>query len=84
MALYENYEYEIRAAAIGWFGNNRDHYEQAIPNILVAIGRNAGTYDPRCMNATEWVSRMADAEARRLREVLDGGGSRGRRTKRAV
>lgn len=85
MALYENHEFEIRAAAIRWFGNNRDIYEQAIHNILVAIGRNVRSYDPESMDATEWVRRCADAEARRLREALGGaGGSRGRRTRRAV
>ncbi len=84
MALYENHEFEIRAAAIRWFGNNRDIYEQAIHNILVAIGRNVRSYDPESMDATEWVRRCADAEARRLREVLDAGNNRGRRTRRPM
>src|SRR6266481_1569504 len=83
MALYENHEFEIRAAAIRWFGNNRDIYEQAIHNILVSIGRDAGTYDARSMDAAEWVRQCAEAEARKLREALDAGGSRGRRTRRA-
>ena len=83
MALYENYEGEIRAAAIRWFGNNRDRYEQAIHNILVAIGREAATYDPDSMSAAEWVRHCADAEARKLREQLDAGGNRGRRKRRA-
>ena len=84
MALYESHEFEIRAAAIRWFGNNRDIYEQAIHNILVAIGRNVRSYDPESMDATEWVRRCADAEARRLREVLDAGKNRGRRTRRPM
>jgi len=85
MAFYENYENEIKVAAARWFGNNRDHNEQAIHNILVAIGRMASTYDPQSMSAAEWVSHCADSEARRLREALGGaGGSRDRRTRRAV
>jgi hypothetical protein len=36
------------------------------------------------MNASEWVSRVADAEARSLREALDVDGSRGQRTRRAT
>jgi len=84
MALYESHEFEIRAAAIRWLGNNRDIYEQAIHNILVAIGRNVRSYDPESMDATEWVRRCADAEARRLREVLDAGNNRGRRTRRPM
>jgi hypothetical protein len=84
MALYESHEFEIRAAAIRWFGGNRDLYEQAIHNILLEIGRNVKSYDPELMDATEWVRRCADAEARRLREALDWSGSRGRRTRRAM
>ena len=84
MALYESHECEIRAAAIRWFGNNRDIYEQAIHNILVAIGRNVRTYDPESMDSAEWVRQRADAEAKRLRQAVDAAGSRGRRTRRAV
>ncbi len=84
MALYENHEVDIRAAAICWFGNNRDLCEQCIHNILVAIGRNAGTYDPQFTDAAEWVRNCADTEARRLRQGLDEAGSRGRRTRRAM
>src|SRR6266851_3650305 len=73
MALYESHEFEIRAAAIRWFGNNRNIYEQAIHNTLVAIGRNVRSYDPESIDATEWVRRCADTEARRLRELLDAG-----------
>src|SRR5882762_2542136 len=84
MALYESHEFEIRAAAIRWFGNNRDIYEQAIHNILVAIGKNVMSYDPESMDSTEWVSHCADAEARRLREALDAGGTAGHRARRAM
>ena len=84
IALYEKYEVEIGAAAIRWFGNNRDLCEQCIHNILVAIGRNAGTYDPESTDAAEWVRNCADADARRLREGLDSAGSRGRRARRAI
>src|SRR5439155_20241547 len=79
ISVYEYSEREIRAAAISWFGNSRGLYEQAVHNILIAIGRQAGGYDPQSMDASEWVSRVADAEARRLREALDAGGGRGRR-----
>jgi len=71
VALYESQRKQIRKTAIRWFGNNRDIYEQAIHNMLVAIGRNAGTYDPQSMDAAEWVRQCADAEARRLSEALD-------------
>ncbi len=84
ISLYEDHEVEIRAAAGRWFGRNRDVCEQAIHNILVAIGRNVRTYDPQSMDAIEWVRQCADAEAKRLREALDTGGSRGRRTRRAA
>jgi len=78
MVLYEDHEGEIRTAAIRWFENNRDRYEQAIHNILVAIGRNAGSYDPQSMDAAEWVRQSADDEARKLRERLDMVDDKGR------
>ncbi len=83
MALYENYEFEIRAAAIRWFGNNRGICEQAIHNTLVAIGRNVRTYDPQSMDAAEWVRRCADAEAKKLRQMVRAGLKRSRRPGRA-
>jgi hypothetical protein len=83
MSLYEDHEVEIRAAAGRWFGGNRELCKQCIHNILVAIGRNAGTYDPQSTDAAEWVRNGADTEARRLREALDAASSRGRRTRRA-
>src|SRR5467141_355086 len=55
MALYESHEFEIRAAAIRWFGNNRDIYEQAIHNILVAIDRNVRSCDHESIDATQRV-----------------------------
>ena len=82
VALYEKYENELKEAASRYFGRN-EISESAVHNILVALGRQARTYDPQSMNASEWVSQVADAEAKRLRETLDAGGSRGRRTRRA-
>jgi len=84
ISLYEDHEVEIRAAAGRWFGRNREVCEQAIHNILVAIGRNVRSYDPQSMDAIEWVRQCADAEAKRLREALDAHGGRRRRTRRAV
>jgi hypothetical protein len=84
ISVYEQYEKKIREAAVSWFGNKHGFCGQAVNNILVAIGRQAGSYDPHSMDASEWVSRVADAEARRLRQALDACGSKGRRPGRAV
>ena len=84
ISVYEHYEREIRAAAIGCFGNKRGLYEQAVNNILVAIGRQAGSYDSHSMDAGEWVRQCADAKARRLREALDKAVSKNLRTRRAM
>jgi len=83
VALYEKYENELKEAASRYFGRN-EVSESAVHNILVALGRQARTYDPQSMDAADWVRRCADSEARRLREALETGLSRGRRTKRAV
>jgi hypothetical protein len=84
IALYEDYEAELRATAARWFGDDRELCQQAINSILAAIGRQAGSYDPQSIVASEWVSRVAGAEARRLRETLAAAGNRGPRTRRAV
>jgi len=83
VAVYDSYSNDLKASAVRWFGRDAEVRDKAINSILVAIGRQAGTYDPQSMNASEWVSRLADAEARRLREVLDASG-RGRHTRRAT
>lgn len=71
VALYEDHEGEIRAAALRWLGKNRELCEQAVCNILVAVARQAPTYDPQFTDPMRWVSRVADAEAKKLREALD-------------
>jgi DNA-directed RNA polymerase specialized sigma24 family protein len=83
MSVYERYEREIRAAAISWLGNKDGFHDQAVNNILVAIGRQAGSYDPKSVNASEWVNQVVNAEARRLREALDGCRSKAKHTQRA-
>ena len=83
VALYEKYENELREVASRYFGRN-EISESAVHNILVALGRQARTYDPQSMDATEWVRSCADAEARRLWQALDAGRSRGRRPRRAM
>jgi hypothetical protein len=84
ISVYEHYEREIREAAISWFGNKRCLYGQAVNNILVAIGRQAGSYDPHFMDAAQWVRNCADTEARRLREALDKAVGKSLRTRRAM
>jgi hypothetical protein len=84
VAVYDSSGSRLKASAVRWFGRNIDLRSRVVLSILAAIGRQAGSYDPHSMNASEWVSRVADAEARRLREALNAGGSRGRRPRRAI
>ena len=84
VALYEIHAKEIKESAIRWFGKEAEVRNKAINSILAAIGRRAGSYDAQSMDASEWVSRVADAEARRLREALDKAVSRSLRTRRAM
>lgn len=83
IALYEYHEVEIRAAAVRWLGKNRELCEQAVHNILAAIGQQAATYDPQ-LDSAAWVRSVADAEARRLREAVDAADSKGRCARRAI
>jgi hypothetical protein len=71
VAVYDAFGNHLKASAVRWFGRNIELRNRAVLSILVAIGRQAGSYDPQSMNASEWVSRTADAEARRLYETLD-------------
>ena len=84
ITVYDEYGDGLKASAARWFGRGPEVRNKAINTILVAIGRQAGTYDPQSMDAAEWVRHCADAEARRLREALDAGGGRGRRTRRDI
>ncbi len=84
VTVYDSCGTDVKASAIRWFGRDNEVRNRAVNSILVAIGRRAGSYDPQSLGATEWVSRVADAEARRLREALDTAGNKGPRTRRAV
>lgn len=71
MVLYEDHEKEIKAAGSRWFGKDPEVRNKVINTILAALSRQARSYDPQSMDAAEWVRQCADAEAKRLREVLD-------------
>ena len=83
IALYETYGRELQAVADRHFGKNR-LAKKAVLNLLVAVVERAWTCDPESMNASEWVSGVADVEARRLRAALDASGSKRRHTRRAM
>src|SRR5260370_41893164 len=77
VTVYDSYGTDLKASAVRWFGRDAEVRDKAINSILVAIGRQAGAHDPQSMNASEWVRRVADSEARRLREKHDAVGSGG-------
>src|SRR5256885_1825439 len=70
MALYEACRRELQEVAVRYFAKNQTG-RKAVLNLLVAVVSRAWSYDTQSMSASEWVSRVADAEARKLREVLD-------------
>ncbi len=81
VAVYDVFGNRLKASAVRWFDRGGELRSRVVLSILAAISQQAGSYDPQLMDASEWVSQVADAEARRLREVLDAG--RSRRTRRA-
>jgi len=83
MEFYETCSRELQEVAVRYFGKSQLG-KRAVLNLLVAVVSRAWSYDPQCMNASEWVSRLADAEARRLREALDKAVSGSLRTRRAM
>ena len=84
VTVYDEYGDSLKVSALRWFGRDPEVRKKAINSILVSIGRQAGTYDPQSMDATEWIRRVADAEARRLREALDTAVSKSLRARRAM
>jgi hypothetical protein len=84
VTVYDSCSTDVKASAIRWFGRDNEVRNRAVNSILAAIGRQARSYDPRSMNATEWVRRVADDEARRLREALDATHRPHCKTRRAV
>jgi hypothetical protein len=83
MAVYESCSRELQEAAVRHFGENQLG-KKALLNLLVVVVSRARSYDPQSMNASAWVSRVADTEARSLREALDVDGNRGQPTRRAI
>jgi hypothetical protein len=83
MEFYEGCGRELQEVAARHFGKNQLG-KKAVLNLLAAVVSRAWSYDPQSINASEWVSRVADAEARSLRQALDVDGNRGRRTRRAM
>ena len=83
MEFYETCGRELQEVAAQHFGKNQIG-KKAVLNLLAAVTSRALSYDPQSMNASDWVSRVADAEARSLREALDVDGNRGRRARRAM
>src|SRR6266478_812194 len=75
IALYEACGRELQDVSVRYFGNSQLG-KRAVLNLLAAVVSRAWSYDPQRINASEWVSRVADAEAKRLRVALDSGSSR--------
>ena len=84
VAVYDASAKQLKASVVRWFGWDVELQRRAVLNILVAVTRQAARYEPESMNASEWISRVADTEARRLREALDADGNSGGRTRRAT
>jgi len=83
MEFYETCGRDLQEVAVRYFGKNQLG-KKAVLNLLAAVVSGARTYDPQSMNASEWISRVAEVEARRLRKTLDATGSPGRRIRRAM
>jgi hypothetical protein len=83
MTLYESCSRELQELAVRHFGKNQLG-KRAVLNLLIAVVSRAWSYDPQSTNASEWLSRVAEAEARRLREALDVDGNASRRIRRAM
>src|SRR5260221_8700763 len=64
IALCETCGRDLQEAAVRHFGKNQ-LAKKAVLNLLVAVVSRACSYDPQSTSASEWVSGVADVEARR-------------------
>src|SRR5713226_9258294 len=64
MEFYETCGRELQEIAVRYFGKNQLG-KKAVLNLLAAGTARVWSYDPQSINASEWVRRVADAEARR-------------------
>jgi hypothetical protein len=83
MEFYEMCGRELQEVAVRYFGKNQLG-KKAVLNLLVAVVSRVWSYDPQSTDASDWISRVADAEARRLGEAVDAGSSPRRHTWRAM
>lgn len=83
VAVYDSYGNDLKASAVRWFGKEPEVRNKAVNSILVAIARQAATYDQH-LDARAWVGRLADAEARRLSEALEAAAGRSPRSRRTL
>jgi hypothetical protein len=68
-AIHDSHGPILTDAAVRWFGRSGGVYKNAVFNILVSLGRDLRTFDPRSMDFVEWVRHRSDIEARRLRTL---------------
>lgn len=86
-ALVTIYEKELKSleqTVKRWFAAGTEVRARAINSMLAAVARQAHTYDPHFLDASEWIHQCAEAEARRLRETLHGGSTKTLRVGRAT
>lgn len=84
VAIYDAYGNQLRASVAHWFGDDPKVCRRAIYSVLAAIAQKAPAYETQSMDASEWIRQCAEAEARRLREALDGASTKTLRARRAT
>jgi hypothetical protein len=77
MALYEACTGELQEIARRYFGKDKSA-KRAVFNLLAVLAARVSSYDSNSINALEWVSKVADAEANRLVGKRTNASSRGK------
>lgn len=71
LLVYEKHRKDFRDCAIRWLKCcNPKLYSRATLNILLRVAERAHEYDPRTMNAADWIKQSAAIEARRIHRQL--------------
>jgi hypothetical protein len=84
VCIYDNHYRQLKRTATRFFGRDPEVLAKVVNSILAAIARQAATYNPQSEDATRWIGRYTEAEARRLRQLLHSNGKTSRRARSRV
>lgn len=66
LVLYDKHLSDFRKSVVRWIKRDSAIRSRAVISVLLGVAKHAREYDPRTMNAGDWIRDSAETEARRL------------------